>query len=57
MELRYHIVDIKDVITHWVKDYKLKGDESLFHNKYYYDPDKGKVILELCVETKDKQQA
>lgn len=52
MKIKYQVVDIEDIIKYWIKDYEFKDGEELFHNKYYYDPRKGKVVLELCVKEK-----
>ena len=53
MKLKYQVVDIEDIISFWVKEYKFKKGEKLFQNKYYYDPSKGKVILELSISEPD----
>ena len=57
-ELKYHIVDIQEVITFWADAYKPKEGEVISlppGNGFYYDPHQGKVIIELLVKKTDKE--
>jgi len=50
MEIIYDILDIKSIITHWVKDYKVKNKKKIYNYDFYFDPIKEKVIFKLYID-------
>jgi len=57
MKVVHEILDIKDIIKHWVKDYEFKDGESLSQYDFYFDPMKGTVIFRLFInEVEDNQE-
>lgn len=53
MKLIHETVNIEDIIKFWVNEYEFEEGESLFRHEHLYDPNKGKVALQLFVNEKE----
>jgi len=55
VKIVHNVVDIKEIMNYWAKNYKFKGGNSLFRYEFFYDPAKGKVVFELAIKEADPE--
>jgi len=56
MKVILEVININDIIEHWVKDYEFKEGESLVRREFYFDPTKGKVVFRLLINETEVNQ-